>query len=263
MFRRLQVSAGVWRNMCIRWGVALIAILTLFITGMILFSPLLTVRSIEVIRESPRLDIEQVQQTLAPLFGKKMLFLTPFEAEDLLRASITDLRDLRISKAFPGTLRISIVLDPLVARLAIASPEALDRSAAGSGASIDFLTSEGVYVRTSSVQDGDTFPEITLVDWGVRPQPGTVILPPQFLERMNAAEVVLLRQFGEEVRKRVAYVRAQEFHLLLGNNRFLWFDLRSPIDKQAERYRIFLKEIGPEKAKEYVDLRIEGRVVYK
>jgi len=249
--------------MCIRWGVALIAILTLFITGMILFSPLLTVRSIEVIRESPRLDIEQVQQTLAPLFGKKMLFLTPFEAEDLLRASITDLRDLRISKAFPGTLRISIVLDPLVARLAIASPEALDRSAAGSGASIDFLTSEGVYVRTSSVQDGDTFPEITLVDWGVRPQPGTVILPPQFLERMNAAEVVLLRQFGEEVRKRVAYVRAQEFHLLLGNNRFLWFDLRSPIDKQAERYRIFLKEIGPEKAKEYVDLRIEGRVVYK
>ena len=264
MTRRFQVLFVAWRQYAVRWSALLLAILFLFSSGMILFSPILTVRSIEVTRKSPRLDIEQVQQALAPMFGRRMLFLPSFEVTDLLKQSIPDLRSISVSKAFPSTLQVSVELDPLSVRLRIADPDAQDRVAtAGTGARVDFLTAKGVYVQTSTAQEDQALPDITLVDWGVRPQPGTLLITSEFLQRMSAAEVTLLRQFGQEVKKRVVYLRAQEFHLLIDKNIALWFDLKSPLENQVGRYRTFLKEVGLAKAKEYVDLRVQGRVIYK
>jgi len=39
--------------------------------------------------------------------------------------------------------------------------------------------------------------------------------------------------------------------------------MESPLEDQLERYRLFLQAVGKDVAKEYVDLRLRERVVYK
>ena len=229
--------------------------------GFLLFSPIVQVREIQVTRESPRLDIEGVQTTLTPIFGRHLFFLSSFEVINLLKESIPDIGEVRIGKTYPSTLNVRIALHPLVARLHIVDPEA-STAGSGTGVTLDFLTDQGIYIATSSVDDTEVLPDITLVDWGVRPEPGQMLIEPAFLERMNAAELTLLRQFGQEIEERIVFLRAQEFHLRVGGIE-LWFDLRTPLKDQIDRYRTFLREVPISEVRQHIDLRTEDRVVYQ
>ena len=251
----------VMRASALRWIVASVVLGSIGIFSFFLFSPIIQVREITVERLSPRLDIEEVQNTLSSLFGKHLFFLSSFEVAGLLEESIPDIASVTIDKEYVSTLNVRIALDPLVARLRILDPDT-NPDAAGTGATIDFLTDEGIYIQTTAAKDTETLTEIQLVDWGVRPRPGTLLIQPAFIERINAAEIAFLRQFGKEVRRRTVFLRAQEFHLLVGETE-LWFDLKSPLADQLERYRTFLRAVGTEETYEYIDLRISNRIIYQ
>ncbi len=257
--RRAEVAGKRIRESAVRWILVSTIIIGVLGFGFLLFSPMIQVREIQVVRLSPRLDIEDVQQTLAPIFGKHLFFLSAYDIAGLLRDSIPDIDEVRIGKTYPETLHVQISLRPLVARLRIVEP---DQQGTGTGSGIDFLTDQGIYIATTAAQDTETLPEIRIVDWGVRPEPGTKLVQPIFLERMNAAELTLLRQFGQEVVERSVYVRAQEFHMRIATLD-LWFDIKSPLEEQLERYRTFLREVGLDAVRDYIDLRIADRVVYQ
>lgn len=259
--RRLQANMRELRGSIVRWGLVLLVIVLAAALGLLLFSPIVQVREIQVKRLSPRLDIESVQQTLAPMFGKHLFFLSSFEITELLRDNISDIKEIHISKSFPSTLQVEIELDPLAARIYIADPD-WKGGDIGSGATLDYLTEKGVYVHTASAQNAEALPLIILVDWGAKPQEGTVLLQPALLKRMEAAEIALFRQFGQETERRIVHLRAQEFHLRFGKIE-LWFDLKSPLEDQFQRYRTFLKAVNIADVKQYVDLRLSDRIVYK
>jgi len=258
--RRIEVWRDGFRKSAVRWTMISLIFIGVVAFGFLLFSSAIEVREITVSRLSPRLDIEEVQDALSPIFGRHLFFLSSFEIAGLLRESIPDIDELRIGKTYPGILHVRIQLHPLVARLNIEEPDSAGSS--GTGSSIDFLTKQGIYVATTAARDTETLPQFSIVDWGVRPDPGQLLIQPTFLERMNAAELTLLRQFGQEVSRRIVYLRAQEFHLLV-DQKELWFDLRNPLEEQMERYRTFLKEIGFEEVQDYIDLRITDRVMYQ
>lgn len=258
--RRLEVTWEGIRASAVRWTLAGLIIIGVLVFGFLLFSPVIQVREIQVSRLSPRLDIEEVQESLAPMFGRHMFFLSSYEIANLLQDSIPDIDEITIGKTYPGILHVRIALHPLVARLSIEEPDSAGGT--GTGTSIDFLTKRGFYIATTAARDTETLPKFSIVDWGVRPDPGILLIQPTFLERMNAAELTLLRQFGQEVSRRTVYLRAQEFHLLI-EGKELWFDLRNPLEEQMERYRTFLREIGFEEARDYIDLRIADRVMYQ
>lgn len=249
-----------FRASAVRWTMVCLILIGIVAFGFLLFSPAIEVREITVSRLSPRLDIEEVQDALAPIFGRHLFFLSSFEIAGLLQEQIPDIDELSVSKTYPGVLNVKIALHPLVAKLNIEEPDSAGSTSTGS--SIDFLTAQGIYVATTAARDTETLPRISIVDWGVRPDPGDVLLQPTFLERMNAAELTLLRQFGQEVSRRTVYLRAQEFHLLV-DERELWFDLRNPLEEQMDRYRTFLREVGFEQVKDYIDLRVTDRVMYQ
>ncbi|PIR53818.1 hypothetical protein COU75_04065 [Candidatus Peregrinibacteria bacterium CG10_big_fil_rev_8_21_14_0_10_42_8] len=262
--RRLRKIQMHWENIqasAMRWMAVSIILLGMTVFGFLLFSPIIQVREIKVTRLSPRLDIEEVQSTLSSLFGRHLFFLSSFEVEQLLNESIADIERVKIGKEYASVLHVEIELQPLVARLRIVEPDDID-APVGTGATVDYVTEEGIYVVTTAAKDTQTLPEIILVDWGVRPVPRTLLVSPTFIERINAAEIAFLRQFGQEVQRRTVYLRAQEFHLQI-SDRELWFDLKSPLEDQLERYRIFLREVGIEEAKDYVDLRVSNRVIYQ
>ena len=265
-FRRLQRRFDVlWsaiRASALRYLLICILLLAACTFIGLLFSPIIQVREIQVTRLSPRLDVEEVQEALTPLFHRHLFFLSSFEIGGLLKESIPDIDTVSIGKTYPSMLHVQIKLHPLVARLQIAEPESGDYAEIGTGTTIHFLTDQGLYIATTAAKDIETLPEIVIVDWAVPPEPCTPLLSTAFLERMNAAELTLLRQFGQEIARRTVYLRAQEFHLRIGRIA-LWFDLKSPLEDQLQRYRTFLREVGLEDVKQYVDLRIADRVVYQ
>ena len=243
--------------------------------GLAMFSPILNVREIRVSRSDPRIDVEQIQFALSDLFGEHLLFVSTQQIEDLLNKAVPDLKEAAISKQYPSTLQVRLSLDPIIARLQIADPDTgvVSGSGAvtGSGAvggqvveGSDFLTSEGLYVvyRDSQVQAGSGTLELDIVDWAVKPTPWKQLVSPQLLQAMGKAEDELRKEFGHTIRSRAVYVRAREFHLRT-ETYTLWFDLRSPLDEQILRYRFFLQFAGKEAAKEYIDLRLTDKVVYK
>lgn len=250
----LQASA---LRICCATGI----LITLIALGAFLFSPILHVREVQVTRLSPRLDIEEVQEVLASVFGKHLFFLSSFDIAALLNEAIVDIDTVRISKKYPSTLHVRIALDPLIARLRIHDPDADDTVAIGTGSTIDYVTDKGVYVSTTAVKDKQILPEISIVDWGVRPEPGITLIVPALLERMNTAELMLLRQFGQEVSRRTVYVRAQEFHVRIGTTT-LWFDMQSSVEEQMQRYRAFLEQVPLDQVEQYIDLRVGDRVIY-
>ena len=257
--RRAHRSYLEWQKFVLHWFLVGLAGVLVLIFGFLLFSPVVHIREIKIIRTDARLDIESVQQALAPLFNRHTLFLSEFEIRSLLKQAITDLDYVDITKVYPSGLRVSVHLDPLIARMDILDPE--QERSTSTGTSIDYLTNEGMYIATIAEQS-EELSVFTLVDWGARPQPGERVISVDLLDRMDRAEKALKDQFDFDVLSRKVYMRSQEFHLQLPDYS-LWFDMRSPLSDHLLRYRTFLNAVSSEEVNQYIDLRLTDRVVYK
>ncbi len=244
-------------------GLAVLAAVVLMIFfAVALFSPAMRIAEVRIVRTESRLDIEQVQHLLSPLFGKHLMLLSGYDVRQLLDEGMADLQHVEVSKDYPSTLVVRITLDPLVARLRILDPEEVPSALAGTGASIDYLTDKGVYISTQRASPDAMLPLFLLTDWGARPSAGAVLIAPELLGRMAITEKLLQEQFGQDVLTRTLFLRAQEYHLQT-SQWTLWFDMRNSLEDHLQRYRMFLREIPHEEVHEYVDLRLKDRVVYK
>lgn len=260
---RLQKHVVNLRDLFRRFFLGLSVGICLLVVGLVLFSPIFQVREIRVLRTDPRIDVEQVQRALGPIFRQRLFSLSSQDVSSYLEKAIPDLTDVSLQKRYPSSIILRLTLDPVVARLSIQDPAPPQ---AGSGAvapmTADFLTSRGMYVTYLPSQVKGSPPVLRIVDWGARPTPWTRLIAPAFLLSVREAEQELQGEFGQEITERTVYLRAQEFHLKT-KTIALWFDRRSPLDEQFRRYRIFLRAIGVQAAKEYVDLRLKDRIVYR
>ncbi|HCI03330.1 MAG: hypothetical protein QF755_04440 [Candidatus Peribacteraceae bacterium] len=260
--RKGQRAIKSWWRSCMWWILITLFGLILLGFGLLIFSPLIQVREVKVVRFDSRLDIEEVQKILTPFFGKHLFFLPTHEVASTLEDAIKDLEDISISKLYPSELSVKIKLDPLISRIKIIDPDQ-ESDLTSTGATVDYLTDEGVYVIVPLPEDSKSLPVIGIVDWGVRPVEGDVLVVPRLLERMSETEKALSEQFGHSIAGRTVYIRAQEYHLHLDKGIDIWFDMVSPLDEQLLRYRTFLKSVNTEEVKKYIDLRVSDRVVYK
>jgi len=282
MRRSLQGISRTW-GFIRRWIWVLLAGLTVTAFVIVLFSPVVRVREMRVQRTDARIDSERIQRALRPLFGRHLLFLRREEVAGLVREALPDVQQVSLVKNYPSELVLRVTLQPVVARLNIALPQGAQPTpppvptgtgaTAGSGAVVpppeptgppkyDYLTGSGMYVSFPLALSGTQLPVINIVDWAVRPVPYATLLSPSFLKQMRDTETALTQEFGAKVQTRTVYLRAREFHLKIGKLT-LWFDVRSPMQDQLARYRTFLKHVGQNGAREYVDLRLIGRIVYR
>ncbi len=251
----------------VRYSPWILLALVFVSVGVVIFSPLVEVREIRVVRSDRRVDVEAVQRSLSPLFGEHLLFVTQKNVLPLLEESVPDLRAAVIDKQYPSTLILRLELQPVVALLQIVDPSgAASPVATGTGEDVlgDYLTADGTYVvyPPSLVQSGTGAAVVRIVDWGVRPEPWKHLLDIRILERMAQAEQLLNAQFGETISQRAVYLRSREFHLQTSKHS-LWLDMRSSLAEQLDRYRLFLQSAGADAARVYVDLRLQDRIVYR
>ncbi|MSR86596.1 FtsQ-type POTRA domain-containing protein [Candidatus Peribacteria bacterium] len=257
-----------------RWFKYLLALAAVLVVCLFLFSPLLQIREVRVVRTEGRVDLQKVLETLSPLYGQHLLFLSTRDVTARVRQVVPDAVSVSVTKQYPSQVSVRIMLAPLVAHVRIAADETLLASGSGSvvssGASgsvvikadSEYLTGNGLLVSADRPPTAEPLPTIRVVDWSVRPVPGTVILPPEFFDRLRRAENALTLEFGQQVGLRTVYLRAREFHLDTPAISF-WFDIRTPLEAQLQRLRTFLKAVKLPEVKEYIDLRLTGRVVYQ
>lgn len=251
----------------------IVGVILLGIVLITLFSPLLTVREIRVARRDPRIDVELVEQALRPLFGKRMLFVREQDVLPLLsaelpavkRSAVPDLQTIALGKEYPSTLVLELEPERIVASLRILQPGQTEPAVQTGSNVLEFLTERGLLAQylPSEAQVPSDLPEIEIVDWGARPLPWRVIFEPEVLQEMRKAEVILLEQFGQAVTRRAFYLRAQEYHFVLDDDLTIWLDRRSPVEEQLARYQLFIQVTPRGAAKQYVDLRLNDRIVYR
>ena len=269
-WRRVEKAAADTKARIRAWFLPSVFVVVLAALGVLLFSPYLQVREIRISRSDSRLDIAQMQRKLVPLFKRHMLLVSALEVEALLKEVVPDMQGLRIHKNYPSELAISVTLRPLRVKLAFEQQKnQTPRPQAGTGAVIvnlpqyEYLTDNGLYVALT--QDPKLEKPLTVIgitDYAERPAPHTELIAPQTLDTMQQAEEIFTKEYGLKIKSRTYFVRAQEFHFQ--TEKFaLWFDLRSPLPVQLARYRTFLESVGAAEVKQYIDVRLTGKVVYR
>lgn len=231
----------------------------------LLFAPFFDVREIRVRRQDPRIDPQEIEETLSALFKQRLILVTRSQVAAMLHAEYPDLDRVEISKEYPSTLTVTVYLEPVVAEVNIADAEA---AGTGSGTTMSgtgahaYLTRHGYFVVSPIALTKTPLPSLTITDWNIRPQNRTQLLEPELLQSVFLARDTLRRDFGLQTPKIVLYLRAQEFHIRT-NKTTLWFDLRSPLPVQFQRFREFLKASSLDQAKGYIDLRIADKIIYQ
>ena len=246
------------------WMVIAAAGIVIVILAILLLSPFFDVRSMHIRRQDARIDPEEIQQTLSPLFKQRLVLVTRTQVASMLQAEYPDIERVEIGKEYPSTLNVTVYLDPVIARVTLDEDEKTESgSLAGSGNTLHlYVTRRGFFVASPITLTSSPLPTLILTDWSIRPDNRQRVLDPDFLREIFLARDILRRDFGLSTTGIMVYVRAKEFHIRT-NKVVLWFDLQSPLPVQFQRFRQLLKTVSMEQIKEYADLRIADKIVYK
>ncbi len=257
----LSEVGHVWR-----WCVGAILLAGVALVAFCLLSPTLRLSRIRVQRQDLRVDLQEVQRVLRPLFGRHLLLFSGVEVEQLLRAAFPEIASVRAHVEYPGSLRLSFTMDPVVMRVAIHEPgegevSILSQRLEEDPSTQTYLTSQGLILEYPFPQ-GENLPFLRITDWATKPSHREHVLTVDQLATIERARDVLAHEFAHRVGVVTVYLRAREFHVQV-DRRLLWFDFASPLEEQLQRYRTFLRTVPPEEALAYVDLRLHDRVVYR
>ncbi len=246
------------------WLVIGAGLIILTVAGTLLFAPFFDVREIRVRRQDPRIDPKEIEQTLSSLFKQRLVLVTRSQVAALLQADYPEIERVEINKNYPSTLSVSVYIEPVMAEVSVTDARSGSGSTGfGSGMNIyTYVTRKGTFVTSPIRLTGGPYPKLTITDWGIMPQNRTLLITPLFLQTIFLARDALRRDFGLQNQNITVYLRAQEFHITT-NKATLWFDLRSSLNVQLQRFREFLKTLSLDQAKEYIDLRIADKIIFK
>ncbi len=269
MVRRLSQFRALVTSEFRLWLVITVGIVIVTVSSVLLFAPFFNVRRINIERRDPRIDPGEIQQTLSPLFNQRLVLITKAQVSSMLEAVYPDITSVSIGKEYPSTLSVFIALEPVIAEVVMEESGTKETDTqsgavrAGTGTvQYAYVTTQGTYVTSPIRLTKEKLERIVITDWGIVPQNRTKLLTSEVLRTIFLARDTLRRDFGLQPTKIIVYLRAQEFHIKTPKGT-LWFDERTDLPMQFQRFREFLKEISLDQVKEYIDLRIADKIVYK
>jgi hypothetical protein len=217
-------------------------------------------------RQDTRIDIEDIQKLLSPLFGRHLFFLPTSSITSTVRDAYPEVSSVEVQKHFPQEIKLTLFMDPLVADVRIGAPQDTEETMTATGSGLfQYLTSRGIFLEYPTplrAPEDEERLQLRIVDWAVKPSHRQKLLPPELLQTMRNAESILRESFGHHISSVTLYVRAQEFHVQT-ERLSLWLDTATPLMQQIDHYREFLRSLPPGSATEYIDLRLHDRVVYR
>ena len=273
-WRRLSRHAHVSFRSLKLWCASLVVAILLLLLFYFLFSSTFVVSSMRVSRQDHRVDIEEIQELLRPFFGRHILFVSPLLLEHTIQSAYPEVSAVHVRRNFPDELVMTLYMDPISAEILIGEPSDTEAEYVQVAESLEteqrevpyaYVTERGIYLEypfSFPAKQEEERLTIHLVDWAVKPTHRQKILSEDVIRNMVSAKRILRQSFGHSIPFITFYLRAREFHVQT-EERVLWFDFSTPIVQQINRYRTFLRAIPQDRAKDYVDLRLHDRVVYR
>ncbi len=231
----------------------LVTLLIISMSGFVAFallSPYFHIKKITVNREATGVDIEAVQATLKPFYGKNLIFLDTQHLKKTLLQNFLDFRTVEVKEQWPDQIVITVKLSPPAFTL-------FDMETAN----FSTISADGVILSNKS---DDQLPTIKVKGLSKPLLPGTKFIEATALEKIKKIEAELLAQVDTGTQEIILLPDAQEVHFITLRNTALWFDLRTNIDEQIQKLKLGAKEIGlHSKPIEHVDLRIPNQLFWK
>ena len=213
------------------------------------FSPYFHLKKIEIIRNNPQLQIDEIEESLQPFYGINLLLMSYVEIKQTLHDNFPEFRKIEIKEQWPSTLELSIQISPPL--FTLHNIETADFA---------ILSDDGVILQDHPDED---LPILKVFQHEKTILPRTKWIPKEELERLQKA-AELLESLQLTITEQHLYYAAREAHFITKNQTALWIDLGREVEEQIKKLKFSNEDIGLyTKNLEYVDLRIPKQIFWK
>jgi cell division septal protein FtsQ len=230
----------------------LLGILLFLMTGFTIFallSPYFDLKKILVIRDSPNLEVEKIEENLVDFYGNSLFFLQHREIREKLFSIFPEFREIEISEKWPNSIELKIKISP--PRYTVLNVET---------ANFSVLSEDGVVLTQ---KPNEELPVLKILQHKLPILPREKIFEKEILNKIELAQKFFLELKMPIKETRYLY-NAREIHLITKNDTEVWLDAQNSIEEQITKLSLASERIGfYEKLLHHIDLRIPERIFWE
>ena len=227
----------------------LLSVMAIFIIFAV-FSPYFNLKKITVVRDSPNLDVEQIDKILENFYGQNLLFLSQPELIKNLQETFPEFREIKIKENWPSEINLEITISPPLFNLLNTET-----------ANFSVISEDGVILKEEPAED---LPVIKVFQHENIIQLREKIMTKEDLQKIIKAENFLQQVTKLPLHATHLYWTARELHLISTGEMQIWIDLQQPIEAQLQKLEEAVNEIGLYTNRfEHIDLRIPKQIFWK
>ena len=215
-----------------------------------LFSPYFQLKRINIIRDSPSLDIERIQTKLDSFYGQNLFRVKQETIRVLLMKEFPEFRKVKIEEQWPDQIKITIELSPPAFSL-------LNKETAN----FSTISEDGIVLNQSPTAD---LPLIAVKGYEKLIVPRMPFITRAYLEKIKEARYIVQESLKLNIEEVIYIPIAKELHIELIQGTSLWLDLELDIPSQLRKLELASSKIKLNQNRlEHVDLRIPDHLYWK
>ncbi len=214
-----------------------------------LFSPYFNLKKISVIRDSPNLEVEKIEENLTDFYNKNLFFLPHDEIQAKLFSVFPEFREIEIFEKWPDAIELKIKISP--PKFTILNVET---------ANFSVVSEDGVILTQ---QPDELLPVLKFSQHENPILPREKIFEKTTIEKIDLAQKLFL-ELKMPIEEVWYLFDAREIHLITKNDTEIWIDAQLPVAEQIKKLAVAADKIGfYTKLLHHVDLRIPERIFWE
>lgn len=215
-----------------------------------LFSPYFEIKKIRFVRDNPLLDIEKLETSLEPFYGRNLLFVSEKDITELLQAEYPEFRSIQMNEKWPSEIELQItVAKPFVN---ILNEET---------ANFWVVSDDGVVLEPHAQEN---LPTIHIYQYQKPIAPRDKLFEKKTIQALFEAQKFIEDDLEIPIEKIDLFLVSREVHLISDTGMALWIDLAQEIFPQVKKLQLADEKIGLYlKSFDHIDLRIPEQIFYK
>jgi len=229
-----------------------VGMIFLGMTGFIIFaifSPYFHLKKITLVRNSPNIDLPEIEKSLNNFYDQNLLFISHEDIKQKLFTDFPEFREIQITENWPSALEFTIKISPALFNLLNIET-----------ANFSVISKDGIILAEKSNEKLLTI-KVSQYKKNIQPRQ-------KFLEKEFLLKILHSKQLLESLKLKIKEFHllyfAKELHVVLENNSVIWIDLQLPIEPQVEKLKFSESRIKLyDKIFEHIDLRIPNEIFWE
>ncbi len=215
-----------------------------------LFSPYFDIQKISVVRDSPHLDVDKIQETLQEFYGENMILFKEQNLKTVLLEGFPEFREIIIREKWPNEIELKIQISPPAFTL-------LNKETAN----FSTISADGIVLDQAPTEN---LPLINIEGYENLIVPRMNFIGREKLEKIQTAKYVAEEELKLTVKDITYFPKARELHLEIENGTVIWLDFQVDIPAQLRKLELASSKIGLyQKPLTHIDLRIPDHLFWK